>query len=116
MLLGVLVACTCTPFADMDVVDATGEAGDDFLADISAAITDYASWTGRDGVCVPEVRVVHQVDAFVPSFAGMYQGQGRAILLSVDSGKPYIDIVHELSHGLDHLEHHSRDHPDLFPA
>src|SRR4051812_2349743 len=109
MLLSTLLACTCTSFDDMDVVDATRDgASADFLGEISRAIDDFASWTGRDGVCVPGVRVVDHVDMMVPEFTGKYQGAHEPIRIDPESEHPYTSIVHELSHGLDHREDISR--------
>lgn len=99
MLLLGLLACGCPTFAEMEVC---GDADATFLAEVQGALDDFAAWTGREGVCVPEVRVEEELgDGRVQ---GRYRGPHSAILLSRDAVDPRTVTLHELCHALDERE------------
>lgn len=106
-----LAGCGCPSFDEMTVDDRTDMADFAFIDDIDAALADFAAWTGRDGVCVPEVRVVETIDG--ETAAGIYQGPSWPILVDRGSHDPHTTTVHELCHALDHQEGHTD--PELFP-
>lgn len=103
-LLGWTACGECTPFEEMDVRDRTGDDRDDLVAEVEAAIGDFAAWTGRETVCVPGIDIVHDQGG-VWDYGGLYHGTHRRIDISADAAYPSHDItVHELCHALDENE------------
>lgn len=118
MLLG---CAPCPTFGDMTVEDPDDLASDNMLADIDAALSDFAAWTGRDGVCVPRIEVQEDVDVERDPYhnaVGVYQGEHSPILIEAGRGAATHDIVvHELCHALDYHEGLGDTWPeDAFPA
>ncbi len=112
-----VAGCTCPSFADMVVTDPDDLADDTFEAEIADGIATFAAWTGRDGVCVPEVRILPDVapEAEV-TIGGAYIAQH--VPIAIRAGVPEVGRVttHELCHALDDVEGHSTANPTVFPA
>lgn len=104
-----LAACSrpCPTFAELAVTD-PDRAPDDVVERVRAAVDDFARWTGRDGVCVGEVRVVDEI---------VVDEDGREVLaggkldladrvVRIDSGRVDVEgtVHHELCHALDYAE------------
>lgn len=97
MLFAALVACSpCTSFSDM-----TYSGPEE--AELSALVAEFAGWTGREGVCVPSVAVVDEIDGD-PDLLGLYSGAGSPIVLARATGSYGRVLRHELCHALDDQE------------
>jgi hypothetical protein len=94
----------------MEVVDVTGTADRALLDEITSAVADFEEWTGRTGVCVPDV---HVVDTVGEGLGGRFQELKEPILIARQASDPYRFTVHELCHALDAVEGHSDS--ELFP-
>lgn len=103
----------CTSFEDVRVVDAAGVADASDLDEIEGILARMKEWTGLDGVCVPEIRLVSEeqmADAGHPDAEGVYLGPGQPILVR-SAGIAH----HEVCHAVDQaLGWPSRERPDLF--
>lgn len=98
----------------MKVTDPDGVADEDLLSEIEGAVADFEAWTGRDGVCVPSIRVQADVPEEEPGsdVVGMYQGDHQPILVQSGSVLSAHEIViHELCHALDYHEDLSESWP-----
>jgi hypothetical protein len=115
MILLALVGCGCPSFDETEVTDPDGVADEGFLSAIKDRIAAFAEWTGRDGVCVPEVRVLPEVHARGEEVGGKYSPITHLIEISAGED-PALATTHELCHALDDVEDHSIDHPTLFRA
>ncbi len=91
----------CTPLAEMDVRDRTGDDRGDLVADVEGALSDFATWTGRETVCVTGIDVVRdQVGS--GDHAGLYRGPHLRIdVLASDEWDLQPVARHELCHALD---------------
>lgn len=111
-----LLACAtpdCPAFEDIAVTDPDGLAEDGEVDRIQAAIDDFARWTGRDGVCVEEVRLMDEEG--LEGAAGAYF-VGRELVGVKAGGSVESMTRHELCHALDVAEGDlSLQNPDLFP-
>lgn len=113
-----LIACTCLPFAEMDV---TGDAGAEDLALVRGTLDQFAAWTAVDGVCVPEIEADPDIpepfglpDAY--ESGGVYRGEHQPIWVDVDAGESAVDNTrHELCHALDMQLGLSTAHETLIP-
>lgn len=93
MLLSLLVACApCASFADMTLPSDTPA--------LARVVADFASWTGRDGVCVPAVEWRAELSGD-PDVLGRYDGPGEPILLRQTQDSSATTLRHELCHALD---------------
>lgn len=104
---------TCPTWDELEIVDEAG-AGTEVVDETRAAIDEFAGWSGREGVCVSEVRLVEEiVSKDGQEFGGMYYHWGW-IELAIDSTMTEV-VRHELCHAVDHREGWaSEDHPELF--
>ncbi len=116
MLLLLLACAECPRFEEMEVTDPDGLDTDGRSAVVAAAIDYFARWTGREGVCVPEARIVSTEWADTWGIAGQYRGPHEPIYISTASQVPFHSTVHELCHALDEQEGIHAAHPELFPA
>ncbi|MDP2316598.1 MAG: hypothetical protein Q8P41_27135 [Pseudomonadota bacterium] len=117
MLLSLLAACTpCPTFAETVTTDPDGVGDAAVYEGIAQGIADFAAWTGRAGVCVPEVQVRADVWPEYPSVIGRYQGSGEPILVEPEATEVARVVRHELCHALDTQEDHSAPNEDLFPT
>ncbi len=117
-LLCILASCSCPSFDALEVLDPSGVANAAQLEAIDDAVRNFASWTDREGVCVPAVEVVSKSDPrMVDGYPGLYQGPGNPVLVAVNE-TPDVEQTtrHELCHALDGVERISDDHPGVFPA
>ena len=101
----------CTPFDQMAVDDPDGLLVPSARWGIEAAISDFAAWSGRDGVCVPGIKVVDDRDHW---WAGYYVDPGVPIRVGPHPYLTYDITLHELCHAVDELEVLVEDHPRLF--
>lgn len=100
MLLALLLAChPCGPWTELQVVDKTADGAPDTVAEVEAAIAQFAEWSGREETCVQHVSVVDEVSG---DFSGGYITPGRTI--RVKAGTRRAVTVHELCHAVDHEE------------
>ncbi len=95
----------------MTVEDPDGGVSDDVLTEIGDTISDFATWTGREGVCVPGIEALDEVPDDEPGSdtVGWYQGDRSPILVQADSSSVHETVVHELCHAVDY-------HEDLRPS
>jgi hypothetical protein len=102
-----LHACTCPRFDEMEVV---GDDSDVVLR-VEQALGDFAAWTGREGVCVPEIQIVDDIeepaeaDPEVVFVGGAYAGPHMPIRVVAADVRP--SVFHELCHALDREEDHA---------
>jgi hypothetical protein len=107
-----LSACGCPKFSEMQVEDPAGIGSDWDRSEFARAISDFAAWTGREGVCVPALEIR---DSLADGMAiGLYQGPHQHILLVPGSG--HDTAVHEMCHAIDQQlgwisNHHIRKFP-----
>lgn len=101
MLLLLLLACApCPRFEEMTVSDRDGVASATMLADIDQAISDFADATGRDGVCIAEVRAQENVRvAFNDAAVGKCSAERRAISVEADTTFTTREIVTDAPFG-----------------
>lgn len=104
VLLALLGCAPCTPFDTMVL---------DEPESLAPIVADFAAWTGRDGVCVPAVEIVAEIEED-PHLAGQYAGPGEPILLA-EAETYRVALFHELCHALDAEEGLSADFPDPGP-
>ena len=114
-MLLLILACRapCPTWDDLVIIRDDG-ASDAVFAQARAGIDAFAAWSGRDGVCVSELRLQDQVvGAHGETFGGAYHPSGW-IALAIDSDIP-TGVRHELCHATDHQEGWISDHhPELF--
>lgn len=105
--------CACPDFDDMHVSDPEGLTTAAELGLIRQAISDFARWTGEEGVCVPGIELREELsDGYA---VGTYSGPRKNILQVPGSG--HSTAVHELCHAIDErMGWMSEDHPRLFPV
>jgi hypothetical protein len=118
MLLLSLFACApdpvlpavCPTFDEIAITDPEGVAAEEDMADARAAIDALRDYSGRDGVCVSEVRIT----ALLDDIGGQYSGE----LIQVTAGGSVRSVTfHELCHAVDRVDGYpSLAHPELFPA
>lgn len=112
-----LVSCRpCPTFAEMEVVDVSGAGTAAELDLIEQIVAEFASSTGRVGVCVPEIQLVAEADdPRLSELNGFYLEPHEAI--SIQAGLHDLERVtrHELCHALDGLETLHADRGELFP-
>ncbi|MCK6502828.1 hypothetical protein L6R53_05425 [Myxococcota bacterium] len=101
----------CATFDDMTVADPEGLLVPSSRWGIEQALVDFATWTGRDGVCVPGIEVVDDREEW---WGGLYRGPGRPILVGPDPDGTHQLTVHELCHALDEDEGIVEAHGRLF--
>lgn len=104
----------------MTVEDPRGLANEKVLDDIDRALLDFAEWTGRDGVCVPGIRVREDVAPDLDpdwDLVGRYRGEHSTIVIQPGLGSnTHDDVVHELCHAIDwHEDLHDAWADDAFP-
>lgn len=92
-------AQACTRFADIAVTNPDGGATPDALAEVRAAIDQFAGWSARDGLCVDEVRLVAEVRDREEYVAGSYQG--RLVEIDEAARGPSVVVTHALCHAAD---------------
>jgi hypothetical protein len=107
------MGCGCPEFDEMEVGDPDGALSPWDKVTVQAGIADFERWSGLDGVCVPEVSVVAEINGGLAS--GRYYGPHQAI--EVISGAGPTTTVHELCHAWD-FEHGgaSEENLRLFPV
>jgi hypothetical protein len=110
VLLG---SCACPDFDDMQVSDPEGLTTAEERGSIRQAISDFARWTGEEGVCVPAIELREELaDGYA---VGTYSGPRKNILQVPGAG--HSTAVHELCHAIDErMGWMSEDHPRLFPV
>lgn len=106
--------CACPTFDELKVTDPDGVASAELLATVTEAARDFASWTGREGVCVDRIEIVEDAgtDAAGRDAAGRYAG--RWIEIEATASSPRSTTFHELCHALDDLEELSWPNRELF--
>ena len=112
-----LAGCACPGFAEMEVTDPDDLVSPAFVAEIRRAVDDFAAWTGRNGVCVPEARVAAPGDVARHHRRSRHPNYNRRrpLLVHTGSSDPYRSTLHELCHALDEdLGGFSREHEALF--
>lgn len=100
------VGCGCPDLADIEITDPDGVATEGMVEELSQAVEDFAAWTGRDAVCVGELRIQEDVawHGGDSSPSGRLQ-PGRKRISIEASGENLREIAfHELCHALDHEE------------
>jgi len=102
----------CPSFDEMDVIDPDGLAGDEAIGAMWDGIDRFARWTGRDGVCVPEVKVVDHMQGLNGRFIGLRE---PILVASKAVGDPWV-VIHEMCHAGDTIEEYHERHPRLFSA
>ena len=107
----------CPSFSEMSVVDPDGLASGWELDQFTSALADFASATGREGVCVPEIQVVSKNDPLLEEhFDGMYLGEGEPIRVAAGSPiSPGRLVRHELCHAIDAHEGLHDGRGEMFP-
>lgn len=115
ILLICVVGCECKTFSEMKVADPDQLVSGAVLESVQRVLLDFERWSGREGVCVPEIRVVDGDDPRLDDVGGIYLGPRRPILLSADGSRLDIVARHELCHALDAREGFSAEHLDTFP-
>lgn len=101
MLLLLLACAPCTLFSEMTY---------DGPPDLADIVADFAAWSGRDGVCVPGVEVVAEIDGEA-HMAGQFAGAGAPIRLA-EAADYRVALFHELCHALDAMEGLTDADPD----
>ncbi len=109
---GVLPGC-CPSFERLPVLDEAG-APASVLDEVEEAIRTFAGWTGRDGVCVPGIALVDEVDE--EGDRGLYQTPILPIRVQADAEPVGEVVLHELCHALDFDEGIVADHRVPFAA
>ncbi len=114
LLALLLVGCSadCPTFEEVEVTDPDGLGAPGVIGRLQAAIDDFAGWSGREGVCVEEVRLEQPADE---SWDGSYSGDLIRISPRIEAD-PSATVWHELCHGLDAIEELSWPNRELFPA
>ncbi|CAN0453397.1 unnamed protein product, partial [Ectocarpus fasciculatus] len=103
-----MAGCGCPDFDEM-VVEQQAESLVWPLQNVADTVDEFAAWTGRDGVCVPGIEVVQELDS-----QGVYRGPMRKIIVRAGAVDGAITTRHELCHALDQGEKISREHKALF--
>lgn len=118
--LVLLLACRddedCPTFDETVVTNPDGEASAKAMDEARAALTEFAAWSGRAGVCVSEIRMEPAVvQANGDTAGGLYHREGW---IEVEYSYSVTSRVrHELCHALDHQDGWaSESRPDLFSS
>lgn len=107
-----LVGCgDCPTFDEIEVTDPKEVASESVIVGIGEAVADFAAWTGREGVCVSEIRVAPEV--LGEGYTGQYHGDWIEVEPLEENIEPL--VRHELCHALDEREELSWSNRDLFP-
>lgn len=112
--LALLSACNpCPTWDELELVNADGATAE-AVEEARAAIDEFAAWSGREGVCVSEVRLEDEVvNEDGEALGGRYDLSG-SVHVRMDGDITRI-VRHELCHAVDHLEGWvSESHPELF--
>lgn len=104
----------CPTLDETVVTDPNGVTSSDVLEQARTTVLNFADWTGRDSVCVEEVRFVSGLTTQYGEAAGSYDE--NLIQIDADFFDPDEIILHELCHALDHMEGISWDNRGLFPT
>lgn len=122
-----LAACSepCPSFGDVDVQDHTTAGADSVVSEMRRALDDFASWTGRRGVCVASLTAEDALtDDGIDIWGRFEPAQDYDAGYTIEPGTIRIDrdadayetTVHELCHAIDAAEGHSDANPDIFEA
>lgn len=104
-----LLACsTCPSFEETQITGASAEQ----RAEIEAALADMQAWTGLDGVCVREVRMVGAEE--LPDSRGIWRGRNIELRETISGESLRFITRHELCHALDDHLGLSEQAPELF--
>lgn len=109
-MLAFLAGC-CPTFEETRVTDPDGVATGGMVDAVQGALDQFAAWTGREGVCVSEMRIVPDDEPDLDGYDGRFIPTGL-ILLSVEAAE--WTPRHELCHALDEVEGISAAHEDAF--
>jgi hypothetical protein len=100
----------CPPFAELEVTDPEGVATEPMLELVADVLAEFERWTGREGVCVSEVRLEPDLGEHQPSWAdepyepsGLYDRRPGGDLILLDVGQASLSgtLNHELCHAVD---------------
>ena len=108
---------SCPTFNDLEVTNPDGAAPESIIAEVEAAVDQFAAWTGREGVCVGEARLVPELYTSDGTAAAGLNHDGW-IEIDYDSSM-HIDgvVYHELCHAVDRVAGwFSETRPDWFPS
>ncbi len=108
-------AVTCATYAELEVTNPDGLAPAEYVAEVEAAIDEFAALTGREGVCVAEARLVPEIvleDG--DTAAGMNHDGWIEIAYTAGNGVQGL-VFHELCHAVDReMGWWSETRPDWF--
>lgn len=122
-----LAACSepCPSFGEVEVQDHTTAGADNVVSEMQRALDDFASWTGRRGVCVASMTAEDALTddgidiwgRFEPAhhYDGGYATEPGAVRIDREADA-YDTTLHELCHAIDATEDHSDANPDIFNA
>ncbi len=106
----------CAPFAELEVTNPDGAAPADVIAEVHAALDQFEDWTGREGVCVAEARLVPEIVSDGRTVLG--RNHEGWIEIVYNRGGLGFDVIvrHELCHAVDReAGWFSETRPDWFP-
>jgi hypothetical protein len=103
-IVAVTLLAGCAPCGAPDAVPVVAnDAPEEIVAQVEAAVADFARWTAREASCVEAVEIVSEVPGMLDSVLGAWAPDERRVYVERgdnDVGS-YAVTLHELCHALD---------------